>query len=236
MPTQIKLKDIYVIILAGGLGSRLGNLTANNPKSLIKINNIPFIIVQLKKLEKCGFRNVILCLSHFADKIIETISKYQFKLNIFFSLDGKIRLGTGGAVKNAIKNKCSNIFFVIYGDVFFDLKFHKILKMFLKRKKKIDSLMVVFKSKLHYEEANVAFKKSDMIRYNKFKKNEDMKFIDYGVSVFKKNTFLKNTKKIFDLATIQRNLSKKNKLIGYINKHKSFEIGSHTGIKQINKL
>ncbi len=236
MPTQIKLKDTYVIILAGGLGSRLGSLTKNNPKSLIKINKIPFIIIQLKKVDKCGFRNVILCLSHYSDQIIEKISKHEFKLDIIFSFDGKIRLGTGGAVKNAIKKKCSNFFFVVYGDVFFNLKFNEILKIFLKEKKKIDSLMVVFKSKLHYEEGNVTFKKNSMIKYDKFNKISNMEFIDYGVSIFKRSTFLNEKKKIFDLATVQKKLSNKKKLIGYISKYQSYEIGSYTGIKQVNKL
>lgn len=76
MPIQSKKdKKIFIILLAGGLGSRLGKITHNKPKSLIRINKTPIIIHQLKKIEKLGFKNVILCLSHFSEKIIEEISK-----------------------------------------------------------------------------------------------------------------------------------------------------------------
>ena len=43
---------IKVAILAGGLGKRLGSLTLDTPKSMIKINNKPFIEWQLNLLSK----------------------------------------------------------------------------------------------------------------------------------------------------------------------------------------
>lgn len=235
MLTQRRLnKEAYVIILAGGLASRLGKLTKFKPKSLIKINKKPFIILQLKKLEKLGFKNVILCLSHFSDKIIKEISKYKFNLNINFSFDGNTQLGTGGAIKNALKQKCSSYFFVVYGDVLFNLNLKKILNNFKIKQKKIDSLMVIFKSKSHYEKGNVLICENGLIKYDKFNTKDNMDFIDYGVSIFKKKTILSEKKKRFDLSIVQKKLSKKKKLIGYISKARSYEIGSKLGIKQIN--
>lgn len=237
MPIQSrKDKKIFIILLAGGLGSRLGKITHNKPKSLIRINKTPIIIHQLKKIEKLGFKNVILCLSHFAEKIIEEISKYKFKLNINFSFDGSKQLGTGGAIKNALKLKCSNYFFVIYGDVLFDLDLKKILNNFKRKQKKIKSLMVIFKSKSHYEKGNVLLRENSLIKYDKFNKKNNMEYIDYGVSIFKKKCFLLNKNNKFDLSIIQKKISNKKKLMGYISKEKSYEIGSKLGLKQVNNF
>ena len=46
---------IPIVILAGGLGTRLNELTKSTPKSLILINEIPFVIHQLMLLKKSGF-------------------------------------------------------------------------------------------------------------------------------------------------------------------------------------
>ena len=60
---------IKVAILAGGLGKRLGSLTLDTPKSMIKINNKPFIEWQLNLLSKKGVREVVLCTSHYSQII-----------------------------------------------------------------------------------------------------------------------------------------------------------------------
>ena len=48
------------LILAGGYGSRLGTITKNTPKPLIKINNKPFILYLIKNLYRQGIKNFII--------------------------------------------------------------------------------------------------------------------------------------------------------------------------------
>ena len=52
------------IILAGGLGSRLGSLSKITPKPLIKINNIPFLFYLILKLKNEGITNILILTWH----------------------------------------------------------------------------------------------------------------------------------------------------------------------------
>ncbi|MDI1352198.1 MAG: sugar phosphate nucleotidyltransferase, partial [bacterium] len=72
-----------VVILAGGLATRLHAITKNLPKSLILINNTPFIDHQLHLLNKRGLKEVILCLGHFGEQIQSYLGKgTRYGLNI----------------------------------------------------------------------------------------------------------------------------------------------------------
>ena len=104
-----------VVILAGGLGTRLGQLTKNTPKSLIKVNNKPFIEWQINYFIDQGIKSFLLCLGHYSDQIIEFIKNKFQNTDIIFSIDGDKMLGTGGALIKAYDN-LSDYFFVVYGD------------------------------------------------------------------------------------------------------------------------
>lgn len=226
------ISNISVAILAGGLGSRLKTLTKKKPKSLIKIDGEPFIIKQLKILQAQGFKKVVICLGHLSEQVKKEIRSYNFDMNILFSFDGKDLLGTGGAIKKAFK-KLSNPFVVIYGDVYFNLNFKKILYLF-ENFFFNDSLMIVHRNRRNYEKSNIQLLKKNKILYDKFNTNKKMKYIDHGISVFNKKSF-KKTKKKFDLSELQSKLSYKRKLYGYITKKQSYEIGSLKGIQNLKK-
>ena len=96
-----------VIILAGGLATRLGGLTKKKPKSLIKINNKPFIERQLDFLKKQGFKKVIISIGHHGNQIKNYLDKnYKKKIKILYVKDKPKLLGTGGAIINYIKIIC----------------------------------------------------------------------------------------------------------------------------------
>ena len=54
------LEDTQVVILAGGLGSRLSELTKKIPKPMVKIGNEPIIYHIIKLYEKYGFNDFII--------------------------------------------------------------------------------------------------------------------------------------------------------------------------------
>jgi NDP-sugar pyrophosphorylase family protein len=109
---------VKVIILCGGLASRLGNLTRKIPKSLISINNKPFIIYQIEKLKSYGFKNFILCVGHKNYQIKNLLGNgIKYGVKIEYSYDGKKLLGTAGAIKKALK-LVDRFFIVIKGDYY----------------------------------------------------------------------------------------------------------------------
>lgn len=92
-----------VAILAGGLATRLQPITEKIPKALVNVAGSPFIIHQLKYLHRQGIRNVVLCVGHLGEMIVEVIGNGQkFGLEVTYSEDGPSLLGTGGALKKAL--------------------------------------------------------------------------------------------------------------------------------------
>ena len=117
------------IVLAGGFGKRLGHLTLSTPKPMLEIHNKPFICYLFDRLSFFEIDEVILCIHYQKDKFKEYFSKYYKKLKITFSEEKK-PLGTGGAIKNALKFiENDDPFLIMNGDSFLDIDL-RILKKF----------------------------------------------------------------------------------------------------------
>ena len=116
------------LILAGGRGKRLRPITDKIPKPLILINKMPLIERNIKYLKKFGINDIIVC-SGYKSKQIENFLKKKkyFNCKIEFSIEKK-PLGTGGAIKKAIKNISDDSFIVINGDIITNINLRKILK------------------------------------------------------------------------------------------------------------
>ena len=116
------------IILAGGRGKRLRPITDKIPKPLIPINNKPLIERTIKYLKKYGVTEIIISTgykSHLIEKFLK--QKKNFGCDIIFSIE-KTPLGTGGAVKKALKYVEENSFLVLNGDIITNINLKKIMK------------------------------------------------------------------------------------------------------------
>src|SRR5439155_20289700 len=92
-----------VIILAGGMATRLGDIARATPKALIDVNAEPFVFHQLRLLKERGIDHVILCVGYLGEQIVERIGNGRgFGLDVRYSFDGPHLLGTGGAIKKAL--------------------------------------------------------------------------------------------------------------------------------------
>lgn len=112
-PSELKNKD--VVILCGGLGTRLQSVLTDRPKALAQINDTPFLEILLRSLINQGFRKFVLCVGHLQEQIINYRFKTTSKIHVLFSREN-IPLGTGGALKNAQKFIASDPFFLLNGD------------------------------------------------------------------------------------------------------------------------
>jgi len=137
-PTQtIKelLKEMYeywldyyqrkqAIILAGGLGTRLKEITKDKPKPMTEFKNKPFLDYQIEQLEKY-FNEIIICAGYKA----EIIKNYYNKNDkIIFSTE-KEPLGTGGAIKNAEQLiEPDKPFILLNGDTYTELNYKELFK------------------------------------------------------------------------------------------------------------
>ena len=115
------------IILAGGRGKRLRPITDKIPKPLIPINNKPLIERTIKYLKKYGITEIIIS-SGYKSNLIEKFlkTKKNFGCKIIFSTE-KTPLGTGGAIKKALKYVDEESFLVLNGDIITNINLKKIL-------------------------------------------------------------------------------------------------------------
>ena len=220
-----------VVILAGGMGTRLGRLTKKIPKALVRINGKPFIHYQLTLLSKQGIKEVILCIGHLGSKIKSFVgSGKKFNLNVKYSYEKKL-LGTGGAVKKAFPLIKKN-FFITYGDTYLPINLINIQNKYESLKSK--ALITIYKNHNKLDKSNVFFNGKSIV-YNKKNHLKKMKYIEYGLSIFNKEIFKFFSKKKFDLSDVIYLLSKR-KLLNYcIVKKRFYEIGSISGLKDSKK-
>jgi NDP-sugar pyrophosphorylase family protein len=226
-----------IVVLAGGLATRLLPISEKTPKSLIEINDIPFVLHQLELLEKNGFEKIHYCLGYLGEQVELLIrrSEYFKKLVITFSYDGEILLGTGGTVKKIIK-ELPEYFFITYGDSYLDIDYLGLQVTFESIKSNYSSLMVVYKNINLFDKSNVIFENDSIINYSKIKKDSRMNHIDYGVGILSNKSMDEYGKNIiFDLAEVYEKLSFKNELFGYEVFHRFYEIGSFQGIEDLSK-
>jgi len=110
-------------ILCGGRGTRLGAVTADIPKPLLSVGEIPFLDVLLFELARHGIRHILLLAGFQARKIVEyaasTPLKARFGLEIVVSVEPQ-PAGTGGALWQA-RDQLDDCFFLLNGDSWFDL-------------------------------------------------------------------------------------------------------------------
>ena len=218
-----------VAILAGGLGTRLRPITELIPKALIEVAGKPFIAHQLNYLQKQGIKKVVICIGYLGELIQETVGDgSQWDIQIAYSYDGPILLGTGGALKQAIHMLGDN-FFVLYGDSYLPVNFSKIQGAFVHGKKL--GLMTVMENQNQWDSSNVEFSQGKILEYNKSVKRPEMHHIDYGLGVLQKKVFDKYPKnESFDLSKVYNELSLGNQLSGCEVFERFYEIGSPQGI------
>jgi D-glycero-alpha-D-manno-heptose 1-phosphate guanylyltransferase len=228
------MKKIDIIVLCGGLGTRIRSESKGLPKILIKINkDIPFLIYLLKNLQLTCLKNIFLSVGFRGKKIINFI-KQNKKLGLKY-LNEKSLLGTGGAIKNVLKNKkISDPFFVINGDTFFNFKIKNLIKKDFKNytKKSIILLKSDEKEK-RYDQFKIL---NNKITFNKNNKNKTTIYINSGLYLFyKKDISFK--KKTFSLEKeLIPLLISKNRLDFYVNKSKVFfDIGVPKDLNRFKK-
>ncbi len=100
------IEDVQVVIMAGGLGSRLGNITKKIPKPMIKVVGKPILETVITNFKNCGLKNFIISVNYLSDQIIDYFGDgSKFGVNIKYVSEEK-RLGTAGSLslmKDTIK-------------------------------------------------------------------------------------------------------------------------------------
>ena len=224
-----------IMILCAGLATRLYPITSYIPKYLYPINGMPFVDYQLKLLKQSGFDHVVLCIGKFGGIIREYVSHGgQWGLSVEYSYIDINNEGTANAIKKT-RRYVDDSFFVMYGDSYLPVNYKKIQQKYESSKTK--GLMAIYNNhdeQLHKN--NVYYKKKSIIRYSKTEDILPMNYIDYGISVFNKNTLDRIDDSCYtDLSVVHNNLIAEGQLSPFIIKSRFYEVGSLRGIQDFTK-
>lgn len=224
-----------VVILAGGLATRLHPVTETVPKSMLLINGKPFVYYQLKLLNEKGIQKVHFCLGHLGE-MVEGYVKANFtdSFDLSFSYDGNPLLGTGGAVVKAFPF-LPDTFFITYGDSYLDINYQQIYDVYIIKSGDNKGLMTVFKNAGKWDSSNVVFSNGVVELYSKKNRIASMNYIDFGLGILSKTNFNKRKSGVnFDLSEIYELLAYEKKLIGFEVYNRFYEAGSFTGIEDFS--
>lgn len=115
-----------VVLMVGGLGTRLKPLTDHKPKPMLKVGDKPILETIILGFKKYGFTNIILSVSYKAEIIEEHFGNgSKFGVNIEYVYENK-RMGTAGAL-SLIKDKLNEPFFVMNGDLLTKINFEHMM-------------------------------------------------------------------------------------------------------------
>ncbi len=107
-----------IIILAGGLGTRLRDSIQNLPKAMAPVNGKPFLEYQFDFINRFGFRRIILSTGYMSSSIENYFGNKYKNLELVYSIEPE-PLGTGGAVKLAFGKVTTPNALILNGDTLF---------------------------------------------------------------------------------------------------------------------
>jgi len=223
-----------VVILAGGMGTRIRPVVADRPKILIPVNGRPFIEWQFDLLARCGVKEILLCVGHFADQIERHAGDGSpFGIQITYSHEEPDHLmGTGGALVNALP-LLREKFMVLYGDSFLPIDYREFAQVF-------DTCghpatMSVFRNNGKWDHSNVRIEKDRVVLYDKQAPAGAADCIDYGLIGMSRSIVerYRQAPMPLDMAVILDALVRRGELGAWMAPFRFYEIGSPAGLAEL---
>jgi dTDP-glucose pyrophosphorylase/predicted transcriptional regulator len=115
-------KQNKVILMVGGLGTRLQPLTKNIPKPMLEVGNKPILQTIVEQFAEYGYTNITMCLnykSHVIKNYFRDGAGFGVKIEYILEED---RMGTAGAL-SLLNEKINEPFFVMNGDLLTNINF-----------------------------------------------------------------------------------------------------------------
>lgn len=227
--------EFPVAILAGGLATRLRPLTERIPKVLLPVAGKPFLARQLDLLRAQGLTRVVLCVGYLGEVIEREFGDGRdWGVQLDYSFDGPVLLGTGGALQKALP-LLGEHFFVLYGDSYLPIDFRPVADCFLRSGKA--GLMTVFHNQNRFDTSNVWFENGEIKVYDKKQRLAQMQHIDYGLSMLSPAAFKGRTAgSAFDLSDLMQQLLRESQLAGFEVTERFYEIGSPAGLAELEAI
>jgi N-acetyl-alpha-D-muramate 1-phosphate uridylyltransferase len=175
---------LQAVILAGGLGTRLGDLTKAVPKPMVLVEGKPFLEHEVGLLKLGGIDDFVLCVGYLG----EVVEGYfgdgaRWGVTMRYSYDGPRLLGPVGALKGA-EPLLKEHFFVTYGDAYLRVDYARLMAALVDSRRL--GVMAVYENNGRYGKSDLLVSNGFVTRYDKSAQPGEMEWVNFGVSALRK--------------------------------------------------
>lgn len=228
-----------VVVLAGGLGTRLRPVTMQIPKPMVPVAGVPYLEHQLRLLAEQGFRDVVLLTGYLGEQIEQYFgSGSRLGLELRYSRE-PAPLGTGGALREA-RPLLADDFLVIYGDSYLPIRYSSVVERL--RSSSAEGVLVLYHDPAGETDVpgNVAVDAHGVVtRYDKSDTNDpELRYVEAGVLALRRS--------VLDLApasgvvSLEREifpqLIARRALVGLTTTQRFYDIGTPERLRAIEEL
>ena len=229
--------SMQVVLLAGGMGTRIQSVAGDLPKALIPVAGKPFILHQLELLKRNGLDELLLLIGFRGDMIKDLLddgTKYNVKIT-YVQENPNALLGTGGALVHALDH-IAETFLLMYGDSYLPVDYQAMIRWY--QQQPCPAVMSVFRNEGQWDASNVRIHDGRVVYYDKKAPPGAADFIDYGLSIFTRDTLAAYRTRAMplDLAVVQSDLVQAGQLAAYEVKERFYEIGKPEGWRELDEL
>jgi len=229
---------MQLIILAGGLGTRMHPLTEDLPKALIPVAGKPFAFHQIEWLADHGVTDLVFCIGRHGDQMRAALGDgASWGVRVRYVDDGARLLGTAGALRHAIDaGVVAERFAVQYGDSYLPVDLEAFFVAF--ETCGLPAMMAVYRNEARSQMNNVDYAEGRVLLHDKRPQRPSAAHIDYGISAFRRDLVQTRVAsgEVADLSDLTRALSVEGLLAGYEVTEPFHEVGSPEGLAEMERF
>ena len=230
---------MQVLVLAGGLGTRMRPRTETMPKALLPVAGRPFAERQVELLAAHGVEDIVFSVAYLGHMIRDVLGDgRRFGVRIGYVDEGDDLRGTGGAVRLFVDSgSADDDFAVLYGDSYLPIDYAAVWRAYADSGR--PALMTVVRNHDRWDASNADLGADGLVRYRK-RAGPDAGFtyIDYGLSVVSARVVLEHVARdtVSDLAGLFTDLGECGMLAGFEVHERFYEVGSAEGIADLETM
>ena len=226
------MKINTALILCAGFGKRLNPITLDQPKALLKLNNVTLLENTINLIKELGIKKIILNTFYLKHQIKTYLNENKFDISIDVIEEGEQILDTGGGIMNMINSSTEENFLIFNPDTVWNFNYLDCIEKMedFYQHNKVKNILLVVNKKLSFDQTL----KGDFKLYkNRLNRNAYNEYIYTGCQIFNRNLLNSINNKIFSVIEIWNELIDKNILFGFESKNKFFHV---TNLEIYNKL
>jgi len=229
------INGIDVVVLCGGLGSRLKGVIGEIPKVMVKIGDRSFLDILIENISRFGFKRFVLCTGYKSDLIEKHYKDNNLGVDIVISKE-KDLLGTGGAIKNAQELVNSDPFLVVNGDSSSGINIKDFLSFHLDKQALISIGLACISKSVDYGSISLG-RDQRIVKFQEKQEQEGCIYINAGIYLVNKEALFLMPN--FDKFSLEYDFFPKildKKIYGYIGQGDFLDIGTPDRYQKVKRL